>query len=148
MLDELKYRDKKEFDSFGVGFLVEPAMDVDVENCKRRVLDLFGLNLSSDYISILSISDGFSCNGFNLYGSKLRCEPYFIEGILDINVEFWGEPSLRKYFAYSQESTTRIVFNMDSGKYEIVDRVSWDELYSFLTLNEALIFNLEDCAIF
>ncbi|HGE6059544.1 TPA: hypothetical protein ACGGS8_002795 [Vibrio cholerae] len=72
----------------------------------------------------------------------------FWEGFIAINLEFWEEESLRKHFAYSEESTTRIVFNIESKMYEIVDKVSWDKLYEFDNFIEALSFNLEDCCIF
>ncbi|EPW1045234.1 YrhA family protein [Vibrio sp. B172a] len=148
MLEMLKLQNEKEHQMFGVGFFVPSANDADVEQCKRKVEKLFNLKLDSDYLSILKETNGFSCNGFNLYGSEQKNEPYFLDGIIDANLEFWEEESLRKYFAYSEESTTRIAFNLDNKTFVIVDSVSWDELYSFATFFEALSFNLEDSCIF
>ncbi|GAB7221453.1 hypothetical protein VoSk93_06650 [Vibrio owensii] len=148
MLEMLKLQNEKEHQMFGVGFFVPSANDTDVEQCIRKVEELFNLKLDSDYLSILKETNGFSCNGFNLYGSEQKNEPYFLDGIIDANLEFWEEESLRKYFAYSEESTTRIAFNLYSKEFVIVDSVSWDELYSFATFLEALSFNLEDSCIF
>jgi hypothetical protein len=148
MLDKLRAQNEKEHEVLGTGFFVLPASTNDIDECNKKANTLFSLSLSEDYISILKATDGFSCNGFNLYGCKQKHAPYFIDGILDANLEFWEEESLRKYFSYSEESTTRIVFNIESQMYEIVDRVSWDELYSFTTFKEALEFNLEDSCIF
>ena len=132
---------------YGTGFFNPPSSDAQVEKCKKSVFEQFGLVLNDEYIHLLKMSNGLSYNGFNIYGCEQQVEPYFLDGIVDANVEFWGEESLRKYLAYSEESTTRLVYDIEENKFLVVDRVTWDELKSFDTFADALMFNIEDCCI-
>ncbi|EGR4435041.1 YrhA family protein [Vibrio cholerae] len=148
LLDFLISQNEADRQNFGVGFMTPPAETHEISQCIESTTKFFKFHLDENYAEILKYTDGFSCNGFNLYGSKQKDEPYYLDGIIAINLEFWEEESLRKYFAYSEESTTRIVFNIESKMYEIVDRVSWEKLYEFDNFIEALSFNLEECCIF
>ncbi len=133
---------------YGAGFFNPPATDAQLAKCKKDALEKFGLPLDDEYIYLLKNTNGMSYNGLNIYGCEQQIVPYFLDGVIDANVELWSEESLRQYVAYSEESTTRLVYDIEKQKFVVVDRVTWDELESFDTFAEALTFNIEDCCIY
>ena len=72
MLDKLRAQNEREHKVLGTGFFVLPASTNDIDECNKKANTLFNLSLSEDYISILKATDGFSCNGFNLYGCEQK----------------------------------------------------------------------------
>ncbi|WNJ94327.1 YrhA family protein [Vibrio ruber] len=148
ILSLLNSENQLEKNEYGEGFLLNAAEDTEIENLKKIVLAQFGIDVSSEYLEILKLSNGFSVNGFNLYGSKPYDEDFFIDGIVDINKEFWTEDSLRQYFTYGDESSTRLVYNMDSNLYEAVDNVTWEKLEIFHDFSDLLNYVFENNNIF
>ncbi|SKA52336.1 YrhA family protein [Photobacterium toruni] len=148
-IEKLLYiENNKEIKSYGEGFLLPPASKEDIENLKLRMKNTFDMELSNDYLRLLSLSDGFSVNGFNLYGSKIFSNGYFINGLWDANQEFREEPSLNKYIAYGDESSMRLVFNIENSCYEAVESISWDHIASFDSFLELLQYVFNDACIF
>ena len=148
-LEKLLYcENKKEIDLYGEGFLLSPASEEDINILKDKMKNSFNIELSGDYLELLSLSDGFSVNGFNLYGSKIFSNGYFVNGLWDANKEFREEPSLNKYIAYGEESSLRLVFNNETNYYEAVDSISWDKIDSFDSFSELLLYVFSDACIF
>ena len=94
--------------------------------------------LSEDYFELLRITDGFSLNGFNLYSSSEKNENFYLPGIIETNIAFWEEESLRNYIAYADENTSRLVFNLTTEKFECVDSITWEAIKEFDSFFETL----------
>lgn len=140
--------DKKEKEVYGEGFLLNAIDQNSIDTLVMNANKLFNTELSNDYLELLKLTDGFSINGLNIYGSSQYNQDYFIDGILDVNNEFWTEPTLRNYLSYGSESSTRLVFNMESLRYEAVDSVTWEMIESFPSFSELLYYILVECNIF
>ncbi|OCH32012.1 hypothetical protein A6E13_15675 [Aliivibrio fischeri] len=144
--NKLTAENKKEQEAYGSGFLLSPAFNIDDKI--KSIYSLFNIKLSNDYLELLNLSNGFSINGLNIYGISAYNDDYFIDSIIDINNEFWTEPTLRKYFSYGDESSTRLVFNIEQLRYEAVDSVTWEMIEYFPSFNELLSYIFEQCNIF
>jgi len=105
------------------------------------------MRLPDDYISLLKLSDGFSVNGLNLYSSNTQDEPYYLPGLIETNLLFWQETELKKYIAFGEENSYRLVFATDKQKYVCVDRVTWEPIQEFNELFELLNFVLVEACI-
>ncbi|CAM3664375.1 hypothetical protein VA7868_00405 [Vibrio aerogenes CECT 7868] len=148
ILNRLKIEDQKEADEFEEGFLLDAAQADDIEQLKRTVDEKFGIEISPEYLELLRLSNGFSVNGLNLYATQPYDEDYFIDGIIDINEEFHTEASLKTYFAYGEESSTRLVYNLKTTRYEAVDSVTWEKLQDFDAFSQLLDYVIEESCIF
>lgn len=141
---------KKEKEAYGEGFLLEPiSMSTsEIEMFIKRVDGSFNIDVSTDYLELIKLSNGLSVNGLNIYGVSPYNGDYFIDGILDINDEFWSEPTLRKYFSYGDESSNRLVFNIELSRYEAVDSVTWEMIEYFSSFSDLLSYIINECHIF
>ena len=146
--EKLKVENENEELKYGEGFLLASIHVDEIDMLKKMINKLFNVEVSNDYVELLKLSNGFSVNGLNIYGASQYNEDYVIDGILDINSEFWTEPTLRKYLSYGDESSTRLVYNMDSLKYEAVDSITWEMIESFQSFSELLCYVLDECQIF
>lgn len=137
----------KEKEIYGEGFLLEPTSTSEIEVFIKEVYASFSIDVSTDYLELVKLSNGLSVNGLNIYGIYPYNGNYFIDGVLDINNEFWSEPTLRKYFSYGDESSTRLVFNIELSRYEAVDSVTWEMIEHFSSFSGLLSYVIEECHI-
>ncbi len=82
LLDFLISQNEADRKNFGVGFMTPPAEAHEISQCIENTIKLFKFHLDENYAEILKYTDGFSRNGFNLYGSKQKEEPYYLEWAL------------------------------------------------------------------
>ncbi|NAX20987.1 YrhA family protein [Vibrio sp. V39_P1S14PM300] len=147
VLQALIHQHNEDESTFGAGFFLDSATSIELETLRDKVQEQFNVTLPDEYLEILKLTNGFSLNGLSLYGSVQKQEPYFLDGVIDANKAFWDEETLREYFAFSEESTTRLVFSVVQDKYLVVDRVTWDTIEEFDTFGDALSFQIDDCCI-
>jgi len=120
------------------GFLLPGATTEDIDRLTALSVSRFGQAPSQQYLDLLRFTNGFSMDGLTIYGATEYQEDYFIDGFIEANTAFWEEPSLQQYLAYGSDNSVRLVFNLTSRRYQIVDLVVWDAIKSFETFDEML----------
>jgi len=138
---------QQEIDTYGDGFLLEPITKLQLENVQMSSINLLSSRLSNDYLECLKISDGFSINGLNLYSSIERETPYYLPDIITSNLAFWNEKELKKYIAYGDENSSRLVFDIEKNKFMSVDYVTWEPIKEFNEFYQLLSFVLTEANI-
>lgn len=136
---------EQEKNEFGEGFLYEGVPLDELQELIRRCNQELNITLDSGYLDFLEFTNGLDYDGLVIYGSE-RCQDgnLFLEGFVEVNKELWQEESLRSYVAYGDENSTRQVFNLKSGRFEIVDRVAWDAISQHDTFDEMLLAALQN----
>lgn len=147
VLQALIHQHNEDESTFGAGFFLDSATSIELETLRDKVQEQFNVTLPDEYLEILKLTNGFSLNGLNLYGSAQKQEPYFLDGIVDANEAFWEEESLKPFFAFAEESTTRLAYFKDQNKYVVVDNVTWETIEEFETFGKAFAFLVDDCSI-
>lgn len=140
----LMRENETEVHEYSDGFLLKPADDEKIEQLAHAIEINFSVAVSSEYLDVLKVSDRFSVNGLNLYGSTPLDKEYFLDGIIEANQSFWIDDSLKRFFAYGEESSTRLVFNLKTGLYEAVDNVTWECLEVFDSFSKLLSYVIEE----
>ena len=136
---------EKKKKKWGEGFLYEGAPLDELQALIRRCHQELNITLDSGYLDFLEFTNGLDYDGLVIYGSeRYQDGNYFLDGFVEVNKEFWQEESLRGYVAYGDENSTRQVFNLKSGRFEIVDRVAWDAISQHDTFDEMLLAALQD----
>ncbi len=147
ILNTLSKENEKEINEFGHGFFLPPLDEESAATLAIVAQQALKQRLSEEYLTLIKITDGFSLDGFNLYSSSETNESFYLPGVIEANVAFWEEESLRNYIAYADENTSRLVFNLTQKKYECVDNITWETIEVFESFFEALAFILKESQI-
>ncbi|WDE07602.1 hypothetical protein SG34_012345 [Thalassomonas viridans] len=137
-LASLKRKNSEEIRAYDEGFLLPPATKEALDQLAKLSDKYLKQPLSPEYIECLQLSDGFSLNGLNIYGSTEKLEPYFLPGIVQVNLAFWQETFHQQYIYYGDESQYRLAFDIKNKKYVCLDQNKHRELQFFETFGQLL----------
>ena len=138
ILSTLKNKNIEDIRNYGEGFLLPAASpEALIQVCKLSTKYLQH-QLSPEYLQCLKLSDGFSLNGLNLYATNEKLDPYFLPGIIQVNLAFWQEEFHRQYIYYGDESMYRLAFDIKNQKYVCIDQDSRKDLQFFDTFDQLL----------
>lgn len=138
LIDQLIVQNKKEIAMYQDGFLLTPATNLQISSLNMAAQNLFNESLSSEYIELLKLSNGFSINGLNIYGTNTLDGAVYIPNLIEANNAFYELDSLKQYISYADENMSRLVYDRTMKAFLIVDRVTWEKLSEHQTFNEAL----------
>jgi len=138
ILTSLKRKNSEEIQTYDEGFLLPGATNEALEQLAKLSEKYLKQPLSPEYIECLQLSDGFSLNGLNIYSSIEKLDPYFLPGIVQVNLAFWQEDFHRQYIYYGDESQYRLAFDISNKKYVCLDQNKHKALHFFDTFSQLL----------
>jgi len=104
-------------------------------------------NLSNTYLLFLKITDGLDHNGIVIYASKTSelngLPDRRIEGIVEAN-KLWREGENEMIFIYAESGDYLYIHDLEINKFQIVDRITQDEICTFDTFDRLLFTALEN----
>lgn len=130
-LTMLKQKNGDEINEFGEGFFMPPATSSVLEELTMLSAKYLQQPLAEEYRQCLVLSDGFSINGLNLYAATEKLEPYFLPGIIQVNLALWQDEVHQQFIYYGDESLYRLAFDIKNQKYACVDQVSHKAIQQF-----------------
>ncbi|MCG8312014.1 MAG: YrhA family protein [Pseudomonadales bacterium] len=123
----------------GDSSLPSPATDSEILLLIKRFVTVAKYQPASEYIDFLKRFNGLTLDGIIVYKvHRDSSEGKSYDGLLEANEAFWEDKDLQGYIAYGEDDTSRIVFNLDEGQWQLVDRSSWDEIERFESFDGAL----------
>ncbi|WDD97033.1 YrhA family protein [Thalassomonas actiniarum] len=138
ILTSLKRKNSEEIQTYEEGFLLAPASPQALEQLTTLSEKYLKQPLSPEYVECLQLSDGFSLNGLNIYGTTEKLDPYFLPGIVQVNLAFWQEDFHRQYIYYGDESQYRLAFDIKNKKYVCLDQNKHKALQFFDSFGQLL----------
>jgi len=132
----------KQRSAFG-GELQAPCAPDMVQKMNIRSQTELGNDIPDEYLSFLRATNGVSWNGVSFYG----CEESPISGkeggkildFVDTNLIYRDVESMKNYLVFGQSDMDIYVFNLSANKYQVLDKISLDEITSVSTFEELLV---------
>ncbi|NLR24360.1 SMI1 / KNR4 family protein [Pseudoalteromonas sp. CO342X] len=148
LINLIEQKNKIEESQYQEGFLLPPATEKQLIKLQENSLRFFKGKISDQFIELLKISNGFSVNGLNVYGANTIESPIYLPGIIEADESFYEECSLKQFIAYADENMSRVVFNLNTRLYAVIDRVTWEIIDEYETFEEALLALIEESCVF
>lgn len=109
-----------------------PASERDIEVLREHTRAwLAGYDPPMFYVDFLRVTDGLDRNGHQLYGSKTRKivgyesqAGYEIMGLAEANLLWRSYEPNRQYVFFAESGEMLYCYNLKSGKFEVVDRLT------------------------
>lgn len=126
----------------------EGATRQEVELLKKVAEEKLDIALPEEYLNVLGTINGIEFNGFILYGIDEnilgRISKQHINGLVDCN-EIWYENEWQKQYIFLGESgISWYVFDIETGKYQILDMPSGELCEEFEHFEDMLENLLSD----
>lgn len=113
----------------------------------RDTADTLNYELPYIYLKLLEITDGIDHNGIVLYASEtaeINGRPdRQIEGITEAN-KLWREGDNQNIFVFAESGDYLYVHNLENNQFQVVDRITQDEICTFDTFEKLLVTVLKN----
>jgi hypothetical protein len=128
-------------------FIEPPAESGRVQLLRQATRSELNHDLPEDYVAFLELSDGIDWNGAVVYGTERKAESHerpFLEGFLEANQALRDGEPFRHLLALGESGMELYVYEPQSDKFSIIDRLSVDTYEtcdSFDDLLDAILRN-------
>jgi len=113
----------------------------------KNTADILNYELPYIYLKLLEITDGIDHNGIVIYASEtadINGRPdRQIEGVIKAN-KLWREGENENIFVFAESGDYLYIHNLKNSQFQVVDRITQDEICTFDTLDKLLITGLEN----
>jgi hypothetical protein len=118
--------------------LMQPGLEKGkLDKLVYESVDKLNYKITSDYINILKETDGIFYNGIEIYASEsqnsVSSKDVIIEGFIEANETWRDDVEKSNYIIFAESGDALYVYNLISGLYEYVDRITLDVTQSFQT---------------
>ncbi|WP_061479997.1 YrhA family protein [Stenotrophomonas sp. DDT-1] len=122
-------------------YLGPPIERPDIDALQSSALSTLGIVLPESYVGFLSRHDGLAAAGVFLYSSTSRsyCDGGSALALVEMNLLARGQGSMGGYVELGESDMDCYVFEFATGRYQIRDKVAFDNVYEEFTSLDGLL---------
>jgi len=129
------------------GYMPEGADDTEMSNFLSLCTNKLGIKPPEDYIKFLRLCNGFTVEGILVYSTQRlpRNEKEKITfDFIEMNLISRDTEGMEDFLSFGESSLDEYVLQLSSGKYQVRDRVAFDNICEeFETFDDILGFMLD-----
>ena len=122
--------------------LLPPADAAALASLRDSAREQFGVELPSDYLRFLSLTNGLSHNGLHIYGATANTDNTVFAFVVTNLTN--REPDMTDYLFFGSNPPDVLVWNLNEGTFEVAARFAHYAFESFESCGELLIA-VESC---